>query len=234
MSKQERIRIVLDLISTTALLITSSFLVWTIIHPQQVPIGAAAASPTAAEAVEFTTTKAGPVLGSPTARVAIVEFSDFQCPYCERFAVQTLPQLRRDYIDTGKVQFVYRHSPLEAIHPLAVKAATASHCAQQQGNFWKMHDLIFANQRLLTDAKLTGFGKELQLDTSAFASCLDDVNVAVKLDQDEASRLGLQSTPIFLIGEIQPSGTIKVSRRINGAVGFEVFKGAIDAVLGGS
>jgi protein-disulfide isomerase len=87
-----------------------------------------------------------PSLGDPNAPVTIIEFSDFQCPYCRRFWEQTLPQLKSEYIDTGKVRLVYRDYPLSTIHPGALPAAMAAGCANEQGKFWEYHDQIFEEQ----------------------------------------------------------------------------------------
>lgn len=84
--------------------------------------------------------------GSPDAPVAIIEYSDFQCPFCRSFFDTTLPMIRKDYIATGKAQLIYRHFPLSEIHPMSEKSAEASECAAQQGKFWEMHDAIFTLQ----------------------------------------------------------------------------------------
>src|SRR3989344_9399332 len=87
-----------------------------------------------------------PVLGEKNAKVTIIEFSDFQCPFCSRFRDQTFDQIKSKYIDTGKVKFVYRDFPLTQIHPMAQKGAEASECADEQGKFWEYHDLLFQKQ----------------------------------------------------------------------------------------
>ena len=93
-----------------------------------------------------------PALGRPDAPVTLVEFSDYQCPFCGRFFSATLSTLKRDYIDTGKVRYVFRDYPLAQIHPQARKAAEAAHCAGDQGKYWEMHDRLFRNQKALTPA----------------------------------------------------------------------------------
>lgn len=96
-----------------------------------------------------------PVLGKEDATITIVEFSDFQCPFCERFFVDTLPELKKNYIDTGKAQLTFRHFPLTSIHPNAETAHRASECANEQGKFWEYHDLLFQNQSAWSDLPLT-------------------------------------------------------------------------------
>lgn len=93
-----------------------------------------------------------PALGNTDAKITIVEFSDFQCPFCRQFWTQTLPQIKKDYIDTGKAVLYYRQFPLDTIHPLAVPFANASECANEQGKFWQMHDKMFTEQNKLEGA----------------------------------------------------------------------------------
>jgi protein-disulfide isomerase len=95
-----------------------------------------------------------PVIGSNKAKITIVEFSDFQCPFCERFFLDTYPQLKKEYLDTGKAQLTFRHYPLTSIHPNAQKAHEASECANEQGKFWEYHDKLFQNQSVWSDLPL--------------------------------------------------------------------------------
>ena len=126
------------------------------------------------------------------------------------------------------VRFVYRNYPLESIHPVAMAAGAAAECAGDQGKYWEMHDAIFANQSELTDLKLREHAKSLHLNEATFTKCIaGDVLAEIKQDQDEARRLGVESTPTFLIGRFQSDGTIKVTKRINGAVPYETFKATL-------
>ena len=149
-----------------------------------------------------------PSLGNKNAPVTIVEFSDFQCPYCSRFRTQTFDQIKEQYIDTGKVRFVYRDFPLSSIHPIAQKASEASECADEQNKFWEYHDKIFLNQPSLSVDSLKLWAKELSLDIAKFNSCLDSGKYAneVKKDLSDATKVGGQGTPYFLIGNTQLSG----------------------------
>ena len=96
-----------------------------------------------------------PANGNKNASVTVIEFSDFQCPFCEQFFKTTYTQLKKEYIDTGKIAFYYRHFPLTNIHPLATPAALASECANDQGKFWEYHDLLFENQTTWANLPLT-------------------------------------------------------------------------------
>src|SRR5688572_11937738 len=112
-----------------------------------------------------------PFKGAPNAKVAVIEFSDYQCPFCSRYVTESLPQLAKEYIDTGKVKYVWRDLPLD-FHKQAFKAAEAAHCAGEQGRFWEMHDVLFANQKNLMPEDLTRHAAGLQLDASQFQQCL--------------------------------------------------------------
>ena len=163
------------------------------------------------------------ILGNKNAPVTIIEFSDYQCPFCERFWSQTLPQLKKEYIDTGKVRFVYRDFPLESIHPNALPAAIATECVKKKGGdaaFWKMHDKIFGNQASLNAANLKAWAKEIGVNID---TCLDNQETLaeVKKDTADAQAAGGQGTPYFVIN----------GKPLSGAQPFEAFKAAIDAEL---
>ena len=174
-----------------------------------------------------------PSKGPANARVTIVEFSDYQCPFCARFHTGTSPQIQKEYIETGKVRHVFRNMPLEAIHPQAFKAAEAALCANDQGKYWEMHDVLFANQRALQTEQLVGHAKTIGLDAAGFQTCLDSGKHAerIRADLAEAEKLGLNGTPAFLIGVSGPDGKVKNVRFVSGARPFADFKSAIDAAL---
>ncbi len=163
-----------------------------------------------------------PLKGEPGAPVTIVEFSDFQCPYCARFAQQTLPQLLERYVATGKARFVYRDFPLD-FHPVAQKAAEAAECADEQGKFWEYHDLIFARQASLSLENLKSWAVELGLDAGAFNTCLDSGAMAGEVGEDaQAGRAaGVTGTPAFLVN----------GQLITGARPVEAFAAAIEQEL---
>ena len=167
----------------------------------------------------------GPGENNPTygdfanAPVKIVEFSEFACPYCSRVN-PTIDQVKETYGD--KVALVFRDYPLP-MHKDAPKAAEAGHCAADQGKFWEMHDLMFANQRALKPEDLKGYATELALDEGAFAECLDSDRYAdnVAADTADGAKVGVSGTPAFFIN----------GQFINGARPFESFKEIIDAEL---
>jgi len=177
-----------------------------------------------------------PVKGNPDAPVTIVEYSDFQCPFCSRFFQQTLPQLEENYIDTGKVKFVYKDLPLDNLHPNARPVHIASECADEQGKFWEYHDVLFEKQsewqRLpSTDlsSTLTTYASDLGLQSASFETCLQSQDIADEVNKDtiEAASYGATGTPTFFIGT-EKDGFIKLV----GAQPYAAFQGAIDNLLG--
>jgi protein-disulfide isomerase len=170
--------------------------------------------------------------GQASARVVLIEFSDFQCPFCGRYVRETYAELQREFVDTGKVRYAFRSFPLESIHPLAFKAAEAGECAREQGKFWEMHDRLFADQQALAPSDLLKHGQALGMDDAKFQTCFEGtVTARIKADQAEAVRLGLTGTPTFLVGEAQPDGTVKVLQKIVGAQPYATFRAILQAVL---
>ena len=112
-----------------------------------------------------------PVKGSENATVVLLEFTDYQCPYCNRHTLQTHPLIEREYIDTGKIRYVSLDMPIASLHPLAFKAAEASHCAEDQGKFWQMRERLFANQKALVP--WNAHADALGLDVALFDACLN-------------------------------------------------------------
>ncbi len=169
------------------------------------------------------------VLGNEDAKVTIVEFSDFQCPFCRSFWKDTLSQIRTEYIDTGKAKLVYKHFPLD-FHPSAKIAAQASECASEQSKFWEMHDKIYAEQEKLGTGTVQFTAKDLKkwavqigLEAKAFNACLDSGKYAARVDSDAAygAQLGVSGTPSFFV-----NGQLTV-----GAQPFATFKALIDTEL---
>ncbi len=146
-----------------------------------------------------------PVKGSKDAPVTIIEFSNFNCPYCRAFYTETLPLIEKDYIETGKVKLVYRDFTRS---PLSQKAAEAAECAAEQGKFWEYHDKIFDNQQLLSNESLKQWASDLGLDTKKFSDCLDSGKMAseVKKDLRDAKSYGVTRTPTIFINGIVVEG----------------------------
>jgi protein-disulfide isomerase len=143
------------------------------------------------------------VLGRADAPVSVIEFSDLQCPYCARFALETFPAIRRDYIDTGKVRYAAKDFPLP-FHAFALPAAVAVRCAGEQGKFWEYRDALFAAQDRLADSPYDSLAARMKLDVPRFATCRSDgkAEAAVRADIEMAKGHGIASTPTFAIGRI--------------------------------
>ena len=154
-----------------------------------------------------------------TASIAIVEFSDFQCPFCSRHALETLPSIKEKLVRAGKARYIALHYPIEAIHPQAVGAAVAAECAGQKGQFWEMHEKLFGVGKALFKEDLVRYAQELNLSGSDFTTCMEgaETQQIVKADRVEAARLGVKGTPVFFVGTVRADGTIELLRRINGA-----------------
>lgn len=174
-----------------------------------------------------------PLKGEQNARVVLIEFSDYQCPFCSKFGKETYPQLETDYIKTGKLKYVFRDLPLD-FHKQAFKAAESAHCAGEQGKFWDMHDHLFANQKALTAEDLVKYGEALQLNGSLFQMCLDSGRYAsdIRKDITEANNAGISGTPTFLIGVMNPrDASVKITKKLVGAKPYAEFKAVIDDLL---
>jgi protein-disulfide isomerase len=173
-----------------------------------------------------------PVKGSPDARLALVEFTDYQCPFCGRHVKSVLPPLLKDYVDSGKVRYVIRDYPLP-FHKDARNAAYAAHCAGEQGKYWEMHDVLFGNQKALGRDKLSEHAGNLELDVAAFDECVDSGRYAGKVDASlkDGARATVRGTPSFVVGMVGADGKVKGTKIIRGAVGLSVFKTTLDEAL---
>ena len=167
-----------------------------------------------------------------TGSVVLVEFSDYECPFCAKHAAETAPLLRREFVEPGKLQVLFLNFPLSR-HARAQKASEAAECAADQGRFWNMHERLFQTPRLLDIPDLIAHAGAVGLDGPAFAACLNGDTHAerVRGDVAEGRRLGVSSTPTFFLGvREQSTGDIRLVKRLNGAVPFEAVKNAISDV----
>jgi len=183
----------------------------------------------------FVSSDDDPFKGNPDAHITIIEFSDFQCPFCAQFHSSTLPQIQKNYVDTGKVKFVYRDFPITSIHPNAVPAAVAAECANEQGLFWQYHDKLFENQnsweRLVGENVVNEFKEyaaDLGLITSQFNDCFDSAKYLEEVTQDlqDGMSYGVTGTPGFFIGNDQLGFT-----QVSGAQPYSVFQRVFDQQL---
>lgn len=164
-----------------------------------------------------------PILGDPNAPVTMVEFADFQCPFCGRMFSETLPQIKEKYVKTGKVKFVYRDFPLSSIHPFAQKAAEAGECADEQEKFWPLHDIIYTRQQQLSNENLKKWAGEIGLNTAQFNNCLDSGKYADEVLKDlaDGQAAGVTGTPATFVN----------GRLVSGALPFAQFEAIIEEAL---
>ena len=175
----------------------------------------------------------GYTMGDEDATVTLIEFTDFDCPFCVRHYEQVYPQIKKDYVETGKVKYELRNLPLVSLHPNADVAAEAANCAGKQNKFWEMHDLLFENQPsrgAVADpaAEMKKYAAQLGLNATQFASCLDnhETEAAVQADVAAGGSAGIDGTPGFWV--VGPDGQTK---QIVGAYPYETFKAAFDEML---
>lgn len=164
-----------------------------------------------------------PLLGNPNASVIIVEFGDFQCPFCKRLFETTEQEIIEKYVKTGKAKFVYRDFPLASIHNMAQKAAEASECADEQGKFWPYHDLLYERQDRLSVENFKAWAKELGLNGAQFDACLDSGKFKDEVENDfqAGQRAGVSGTPATFVN----------GRIVTGAVPFAQFEQIIEEEL---
>jgi protein-disulfide isomerase len=156
-------------------------------------------------------------------RVALVEFADYECPFCSRHAQQTGRRIKKELVDSGGLLHVFFNFPLP-IHRTAQKAAEAAECAGHQGRFWDMHQRLFADPNTLEVTDLTNRASQLGLDEAEFTKCLaGETAEKVRADVVIGQRLGVTSTPTFFVGLVQHDGAINITNRINGALPFDDF-----------
>ena len=168
-----------------------------------------------------------PPQGNPNAKIKIIEFGDFRCPFCDRFFKETLPQLQKDYIDTGKVSFYFRH--YQFLGPASVVAGNAAECANEQGKFWDFHNYLYQNQppesdtSLYTTDKLSAIAGQLGLNADQFKSCLDSKKYDKNVSDDLAAgqKAGVNGTPTVFINGLP----------IVGAQPYSAFQTVIDQEL---
>lgn len=166
--------------------------------------------------------------GAADAPITIVEFSDYQCPFCQRHYEQTMPQLLENYIDTGKVRYVFKDFPLTQLHPQAVGASLAAECAGEQGAYWEMHDKLFGEQPRWSGQEnapetYSAFTEEIGLDVEAFDQCMEEQRYMDNISSNfqEGVNAGVTGTPAFFIN----------GQFLSGAQSFEVFQQVIEGLL---
>lgn len=220
------VRLVFDVVTSLTLVLAALFLVYRSLDSDRPRVSL---SPP-----EDPVSLHGAVLrGSEDAQHVMVVFSDFQCPFCGRFAREALPEIERRYVSAGRVQLAFRHLPL-ANHPHAFSAAVSSECAREQGRFWQMHDQLFAAESL-EGTNQTQIARDLGLNMQEFEVCTGRGEAAkiVKDSVENATSLGARVTPSFFLGARREDGGITVVRAFSGALPADEIASHIDDVIGG-
>jgi protein-disulfide isomerase len=169
------------------------------------------------------------MLGSKTAPLTIVEYTDYQCPFCQRFHVTAFSELKKQYVDTGKVRFFSKDMPLD-FHPNAMRAAQAARCAGEQKKFWELRDVMGANPDKLDIDHIVGFAADLKMDTAALRACVDSGKYKEPVQRDvlEAMKVGANGTPTFVVGKSVGEGV--EGELVVGAMPFEMFDAKLKAL----
>lgn len=174
-----------------------------------------------------------PIKGDKDAPITIIEFSDFQCPYCKRFYDQVSSQIDEEYVSKGKVRMVFRDYPLP-FHQKALPAAVAANCAGEQGKYWEAHDFFFENPDKLDTESFLGSAQELGLDKAKLEKCINETGkeqeAEINKDMEEGQKYGVRGTPSFFIGKTDDEGNMS-GIYVRGAQPYNVFKQHIDELL---
>jgi protein-disulfide isomerase len=189
-----------------------------------------AIAPAPPEKVQMSVGSGWHSIGSAEAPVTLVEFADYQCPFCKKFHTDAYAELKKNYIDTGKVLFVSRDLPLE-FHPFAMKAAEAARCAGDQNKYWELRDALYSNAAPPSEDVIKKSVDSLALDAKGFQACLDSekYKVDVQKDASEAAKLQISGTPTFVLAKSAKDKLDGV--RLVGAQPFATFQSAIDGLL---
>lgn len=175
-----------------------------------------------------------PARGREDAIVTIVEFSDYECPFCVKYTREILPQVDAAYVATGRVRYVFRDFPIDQLHPEAIRAHEASRCADEQGRFWDLHYRLFSAPGTHTDELLEAAARDAGVSVPEWRACLDSGRTRPIIERSVATAAGLGATgtPTFFIGLRDPAtGQVRIVRGITGAQPFEVFQQTLDAIL---
>ena len=229
MSVLNRIQPVLNAVASLAMIVAAIVLVWTVFD---------STGPVTTKAIDNVPPYTGPIstegmqtIGDDRARWILVEHADFECPACAQFAKEIFPLVREKYIDTGKVLFGFRNMPLP-MHKHARRAAEVAVCAGEQRQFWPMYERLFSSPAVLDQLESVGSALSgLKVDLSEFQKCLAAAAATtVDRDVDEARRLGLRSTPTFMIGKRADGGQFQAVATFSGVGTPNTFVEALDRV----
>lgn len=221
------VKSVTETAANVAILVLVAFAGWVYFHPRTPPNPNEPPKPP----TEIVSLDGAAVQGSDSAKVAMVVFSDFECPFCSRLA-SALDETSERYVKTGNVLLAFRHMPIESIHKHAMPAAKASVCAGRQGHFWSVHDAFFKKPDIFKTEWQEGFAERSGLDPAMFAACLSDprTEAGIRRDIEMATKFGIKSTPTTFVGMRVGNG-VKVSKVLRGAMLSADIARVLDAFL---
>jgi len=219
----KRLKVAVDIVVTVLIMVAASLVIWR----HFVPAGRSQARDRIQDATGTMPAELA-VNVRGTGQVALVEFADFECPFCGRHARDVAPEIQKAFIDTDVVRQVFLNFPLEN-HRQAEPAGAAAVCAGNQGRFWEMHDALFQNQAALQQADLIERAREIGLDLAVFSRCIEagDARPVIERHKGAARSLGVESTPVFFVGIVRADGSVELKKRINGAVPYSDFYSTI-------
>jgi protein-disulfide isomerase len=175
-----------------------------------------------------------PFLGRKDSALVLIEFFDYDCPFCARHVQQTFPQIEREYISTGKVRYVVRDYPIDAIHPTSMKKHEAAHCAGDQGKYWEMRARLFEKKLSSAPDDVIDDARRLGLNQAEFQRCIESEKhaTAIRADFADGNQAGVSGSPTFFLGTAESGGSrVKVLKVIRGAQPYQAFKDSFDAAL---
>jgi protein-disulfide isomerase len=209
-----RLRTSLEIVSSIAVIVTAGVVLWNITRGPAVGAPKGRELPIPTQPVSLAS---GATLGNPAATIAILEFSDFECPYCASFSLKVLPEVKAKFLDPGHVKFVFRHFPLP-MHANAVSAAKAATCGSEQGRFMEFHDRLFAAPKAFDGGDRDVALRSLGIDIGKYDRCLSTTGESiVREDVRAAQALGITGTPTFMIGVVETDNQLRVSAAFAGA-----------------
>jgi len=230
MSRLQRLKSAADVCGSLGVILVAGILIWKQFQPS---------SPIAKEPpihdvqnVRLAATDVKNAIGS--GRTALVEFADYECPFCGRHARDIYPLVKEQLIDAGRLRYVFMNYPLTEIHPQAFKASEAAECAADQDRFWSMHKLLFASATAMAHADLVAHADALGLDSGRFRKCLAGEKAdKVLADMQRGRQLGVNGTPAFFFGRVAPDGSIELTKRIDGAVSYDALAKVVESISEG-
>jgi protein-disulfide isomerase len=175
-----------------------------------------------------------PALGPATDVVTLVEFSDYECPFCIKHFTQTMPLIQANYIATGKIRYVFKDFPIDENHPMSIRAHEAAHCAMEQDKFWPLHVTLFSAPGTHTPDQLARRATEAGLDLTAFKACIASgrTTAAIRASVAVADGLGADGTPAFYLGKRDlTTNHVHVVKMLDGAQPYSAFQQALDDLL---